>query len=106
MVELLKRPSLVCINRMGHDQYPKMSRGDYILAELLLLSVQGQSLDSRFRHIFDDLDVNELGIEHFPEAMTLLGRSAIDKIIRKFSFRAGVVNMASSVYDLAWKSLI
>jgi hypothetical protein len=107
MTEQLKRADLICCHRLGQYEYPEMSRNDYELAEQLLLGVHGQSLDSTFRHVlhFEDFDMTHLDMFDF-NVLTLLGRTTRDKIIRKLAFNTGVVQMRSSVYDLAWQSLI
>jgi hypothetical protein len=107
MTEQLKRADLICEHRLGQNEYPELSRDDYELAEQLLLGVHGQSLDMTFRHVlnFEALDMTQLDISDF-DVLTLLGRTTRDKIIRKLAFNTGVVQMRSSVYDLAWQSLI
>jgi hypothetical protein len=81
-----------------------MSGEDYELAEQLLLGVHGQSLHSTFGHVLN-LEEHHFGINEF-DVPPLLGRTMRDKIVRKLAFNAGVVQMRSRVYDLAWESLI
>jgi hypothetical protein len=101
MTEQLKRADLICTHRLGQNEYPETHAADYELAEQLLLGVHGQSLDSTFRHVLNfDITINDFDVA------ALLGRLARDKIIRKLAFNAGVVEMRSCVYDLAWQSLI
>jgi hypothetical protein len=114
MTEQLDRANTVCIHRMReNDEYPEMSFDDYRLAEMLLLGVQMPYLSTNFGTYClerdwrnNSIDWRNNSIDDFPDAMTLLGRSARDKIIRNLAFRAGVVKMTSIVYDLAWQSLV
>jgi hypothetical protein len=108
MTEQFKRANLICDYRMERHrltQYPDMSDDDYELAEQLLLGVHGQSLNLTFGHVLNLVERDNLGISDF-DVLPFLGRTMRDKIVRKLAFNAGVVQMRSSVYDLAWQSLI